>query len=125
MALAAFHSNRTFRFASWLALWAMLLSVIVPLFHHPASMAGIGAMPLCHMAMGDGGHKQTPDNEKSKPACPICQSLNSLAQGFVTPELAGFIQAHFVSEDVVRPYQTLVVFELSSLSWPRAPPVIA
>jgi hypothetical protein len=77
------------------------------------------------MAMGGGDQKQTPNNEKSKPNCPICQSLSNLAQGYVAPELVGFAVVSRVSEDVVPFHVMPVVFEPSSLSWPRAPPVLA
>ena len=125
MALSSIRTSRMFRFASWLALWVMLLPALLPLLHHPAAMAGAGRMPICHTALGDSDQKQTPDNEKSKAACPICQGLNTLAQGFVAPEVTGLVQVSFASEDVVQPYRMMVVFEPSSPSWPRAPPVLA
>lgn len=125
MTLAAFRTNRMFRFAGWLALWVILFPALLPLLHHPASLGGMGAVPICHTVMGGVDQKQTPDGEKSKPACPICQSLGNLAQGFVAPEWAGLAEVRFVAEDVVPFRATPLVFEPSSLSWPRAPPVLA
>ena len=134
MTLAALRRSRPFRFASWLALWAMLLPALLPLLHAPAAMAGSGMPPICHMAMKDmapapmphaADRGQVPVREKSGPVCPICQSLSNLAQGFVAPEQAGPVYVRVAGADAVFFSRTLVVFEPSSLTWPRAPPVLA
>ena len=124
MSLAALRSRRLFRRAVWLALWAMLLPALVPLAHHPAAMAGTAAR-ICHVALGSVDRTQSPDHGKAQPKCPICQSIGSLAQGFVPPEvvaLAAFT-ALPVSIEYVR--QPFAVFDVSFAAWPRAPPVLA
>jgi hypothetical protein len=124
MTLAAPRSRRLFRCAAWLALWAMLLPAVLPLVHHPAAMAG-SAQRICHVALGGGDHKQAPDQGKAQPKCPVCQSLGSLAQGFVPPNvavLAAFYPLPVSVEDV---RQSFAVFDVSSAAWPRAPPVLA
>ena len=128
MMIAALRHSRPFRFASLLALWAMLLPALLPLMHPMAAMATAGgnATPICHMVMGGGDHKPAaPQDGKSQPSCPLCQSLGSLAQGFTPPDIVGFVAVHPVADTVHIRHQTLTVFEASLSARPRAPPSLA
>jgi hypothetical protein len=123
MSLAALRFNRLFRCAAWLALWAMLLPAVLPLAHHSAASAG-GAHRICHVALG-GDHRQAPDQGKVQPTCPICQSLGSLAQGFVPPDVVALAVFHPLPVSVEDVHQSFAVFDVSTAAWPRAPPVLA
>lgn len=119
---------RIYRLAAWMGLWALLLPAILPLVHHPAAMAG-AAMPMCHMAQGGSqtsdAHKDSPQHGKALPSCPICQSLGTLAQGFLTPEAIAITQSVTASNVTIVPLPAFLAFQNFSPAWPRAPPVPA
>jgi hypothetical protein len=124
MTLRRFRHNPIFRAALWCALWALLLPALLPLVHTPAVMAGM-KMPMCHMAMGKVEHAPTSKSDKAPPNCPICQTLSSLAQGFVAPEapiLAVAAPSYFIPQHAT---VTSLARDSASESWPRAPPLLA
>jgi hypothetical protein len=75
-------------FAAWLGLHALLLQLLLPIFHHPEhvfasraelatallAVADAGTMPATHHS-GDG---------KAPPSCPLCLSIQH-AQAFLPP----------------------------------------
>jgi hypothetical protein len=76
--------------AAWLGLHALLLQLLLPIFHHPAHLfetrgdlaaalaafADSGSMPVAHHS--DGG------DHKPAPSCPLCLSIQH-AQAFLSP----------------------------------------
>ena len=125
MKLSTFRFSHTFRFATWMALWVMLFPVFLPLLHHQAAMP-MQTQPICHMAgMGGGEQQPTPDHQKSKPSCPICQSLNNLAQGFITPAVVALAAFQSRQADFVAHRQVSANGQIYTSSWPRAPPAFA
>ena len=124
MVLVSLRLNRIFRLGALLALWAMLLPALLPLVHHPAVLMG-EAQPICHITLGGGGHQQAPDHGKAQSACPICQGLSSLAQGFVAPDSGAVALMQPVPVAVPIPAQMFIVFAPDIAAWPRAPPVLA
>jgi hypothetical protein len=86
--------NKQMRPAAWLALFALLFQALLPLAHHPAGMAsmdmaqmdmpGYSAGNLC-MAPGTAPADPHKDPAHKPPPCPICQTLQMLAGGFVPP----------------------------------------
>ncbi len=123
MNLSALRTRRFMRFASLLALWAMLLPALVALVHRPVRVASFNA-PICHVALS-GDYQQAPQSDKTKSSCPICWGLNNLAQGFVAPELQGLVHYESVVLAAVTALQQTTSFTLPTASWPRAPPVLA
>lgn len=77
--------------AAWLGLHALLLQLVLPIFHHPAylfasrgalaealhAFADMGALPVAHQSDRNGDHKQAPP-------CPLCLSIQH-AQAFLPP----------------------------------------
>ena len=124
MVISSFRLNHTFRFATLLALWAMLLPALLPLVHHPAALMS-EATPICHMMLGGGDHQQAPDHGKAQPSCPICHGLSNLAQGFVAPDLGAVVFVQTASVAVLISAQAFIVFAPDIAAWPRAPPVLA
>lgn len=126
MSLATLRFSRLYRLAAWLALWVMLFPAFLPLVHHQAALAG-SAMPAnCPMLAGGGDQPQPhQDQQKSKPACPICQSLAGMAHGYVPPVVAGLAVVTLHSHSLEISHQAFVIGENSTSSWPRAPPVLA
>jgi hypothetical protein len=86
--------HNAFRRSAWLALFALLFQALLPLGHHPADMAsmdmaqmdmpGYGAGNLC-MAPGTAPADPHKDPAHKPPPCPICQTLQMLAGGFIPP----------------------------------------
>jgi hypothetical protein len=72
--------------AVWLALLALWLQALLPAIHHPGSMFMSGMSGSLCLA---GGGAPAPPQDKAPnhklPPCPICQSLQILAAGFVPP----------------------------------------
>lgn len=89
--------HSAFRRASWLALFAILLQVVVPIVHQPGGAARAGPLSaaganLCS-APGNGpaspvGTDKSPTHKL--PPCPICQTFQMLSGGFVPPSPATF-----------------------------------
>ncbi|MBV8549408.1 MAG: DUF2946 family protein [Alphaproteobacteria bacterium] len=82
--MAMLQQQRPRRLAIWLALWAMLLGIFVPLAHTAQGM-GLGAQSIC-------GVKQNVndlDNKAKTPAseCPICQFIHQIGGEFTPPTL--------------------------------------
>lgn len=79
--------------AAWLAILALLLPIIVPALHHPASLALGQVLPtatqnLC-IAGGSGAGLPVDKDRPSHhhvPACAICQAMHAIG-GFAPPAL--------------------------------------
>jgi hypothetical protein len=72
--------------AVWLALLALWLQALLPAIHHPGSMFMPGMSGKLCLAGGSAPaapQDKAPDHKL--PPCPICQSLQILAAGFVPP----------------------------------------
>jgi hypothetical protein len=73
--------------AVWLALLALWLQALLPTIHHPGSMFMPG-MSMGSLCLAGGSAPATPhdkDQDHKLPPCPICQSLQILAAGYVPP----------------------------------------
>ena len=83
---------RVHRRAAWLAVFALLLQTLIPVFHHPASMAfagTLGADVVKNLCLAPGSTPVAPgDQDKSPhhqiPACAICQAVHAIG-GFAPP----------------------------------------
>ena len=124
MFLASFRRKPFFRPAAWLALWLLLFPALVPLVHHPLMAAAAPSMPICHMAGMDGQAGKS-DAGKAQAPCPICQSLDMLAHGFVTPPEIAVVAPVFAHDRVAAVFETAPVSENLLSPWPRGPPVLA
>lgn len=122
MTVNSLRYSRFFCTAVCFALWVMLFPAILPLLHNPAALASQGTQPICHMAMAGDNQPTTPDQGKVKPACPICQSLAGLAQGYVPPAPIVLAVLLPVTEAPIAVDAVIPVFETPTTSWPRAPP---
>ncbi|MGB9153468.1 MAG: DUF2946 family protein [Alphaproteobacteria bacterium] len=112
-----------YRFAAFLALWAILVPMGVGLVHTPAA-----AQSFIHIC-GAGEHTNNDQGKEPAhklPSCPICQSLHLLGGGFVPPDtvvVAGrpLVTAVYISAD----YNFFVRLPVVPQARPRAPPVLA
>ncbi|MGB9152184.1 MAG: DUF2946 family protein [Alphaproteobacteria bacterium] len=112
-----------YRFAAFLALWAILVPVGTSLVHSPAA-----AQHLIHIcgAAEHTNNDQGKDPTHKLPSCPICQSLHLLGGGFVPPdavEIAALpsVAAIYVSAE----HDFFVKLPVAPQARPRAPPVLA
>ena len=81
-----------FRLSAWIAIWAIWVQALLPIAHHPASMA-LGqylADSEQNLCLSGAGSPISPDDKgpaHKLPTCPICQAAHAIG-GFVPPNLA-------------------------------------
>ncbi len=124
--LSRFHHSKHFRRAAWVAVMAVLLQILVPLIHHPVQVFDGKNLHIC----GLNNHLPSqPDNEKApaqkSPACPVCQTLHMLGNGFVTPHAPVITEVYIAANPVYDFTNKPVIPRLISPSArPRAPPTL-
>jgi hypothetical protein len=77
---------KRFPWASWLAVFALLLQTLVPVVHHPAGMAFAGSIGLDdpkNICFAPGTPQNPPGDSDKSPAhpiqqCAICQALHAV-----------------------------------------------
>lgn len=123
--------HKAFRRAAWLALLSLVLQVLVPALHHPASAAlpdGIGAANLC---IAPGSQPVGPSDTDKSPAhgvqaCAICQTLHMLGGGYVPPGAVAVAPASFVARlSVLQPAVAVLDGRRVFQARARAPPAKA
>ncbi len=115
------------RLTALLALWAMLVPLWTMVAHHPAMPPA--EIEKCAMAGMMAIQMPAPSPEKapkSKPVCPVCQTLAQLGLGFIAPVLPVLYVVQVAVSDIVFTGDTL---HLASF-WPyagrpRGPPLSA
>jgi Protein of unknown function (DUF2946) len=79
-----------FRLSAWIAIWAIWVQALLPIAHHPASLAmGQYLADTGHnLCLSSTGSPANPDKGPvhKLPACPICQAAHAIG-GFVPPDL--------------------------------------
>jgi hypothetical protein len=123
MILSRLRLTRAYRASLWMALWAMLLPVLIPLVHRPATASPVST-PICHTVINGSVNKPAPD-QKARTSCPICQGLNNLAQGFVPPETPSLMTVPSASVVKAEQGQYFIIRSVATAAWPRAPPSLA
>jgi hypothetical protein len=119
-----------FRLSAWIAIWAIWVQALLPIAHHPASLAlGQYLSDTEHnLCLGGAGSPASPDDKgpaHKLPTCPICQAAHAIG-GFVPPNLAEFdlplhyaiVSAVFLDAPVPRRMARVV-------AQPRGPPLPA
>jgi hypothetical protein len=81
------HSTRRPR--AWIAIWAILVQPLLPIAHHPASLAlGQSLAATDHnLCQGSAGAPRDSDHKgpiHKVPTCPICQAVHAIG-GFPPP----------------------------------------
>ena len=84
---------------SWVAALAVILPILAPLMHQPAGMAFAQRATLdlaANMCVAPGNPVAPPSDPDKAPAhkqppCPICQTLQMLAGGYVPPSVIAAI----------------------------------
>ena len=112
-----------YRFAAFLALWAILVPVGTSIVHSLAA-----AQHFIHIC-GAGEHtnnEQGKDPTHKLPSCPICQSLHLLGGELVPPDAVvvaeiPLVAAIYISAD----YDFFIKITVAPQARPRAPPVLA
>jgi hypothetical protein len=128
---AFFYQNLLFRRIGWLAVWAMLLPIVLPLLHNPAAnpvlAAWLQAAHCGRSASADNSNKTNPlKSPLVKPSCPICQTVQ-MANGGAVPPLAFVLPGPLGGKGETllpinaAPHGRAVV----TVAWPRAPPLRA
>jgi hypothetical protein len=128
MTSARIRQRGIFRRTAWIAVWALVLQMLLPLIHHPAAAkagppdglricAVMGLMPT-----GKAEPSKTPVSKI--PSCPICQTLHMLNGGFVPPDISvlAIPSEHDGSVGVVAVANILPHIIITGAQ-PRAPPV--
>ena len=108
-----------YRFAAFLALWAMLVPVFTTLVHHPASTQTF--LRICGSEQPTGDHGKAP--AKQMPDCPLCQGLHLLGGGLVPPDNSPVAEITFAAP-LYTPLDRVFILEphIISQAQPRAPP---
>jgi hypothetical protein len=118
------------RRAAWLAVFALWLQTLVPVFHHPASMAFAGALGIDfapNICLAPGSMPVAPsDQDKSPhhqmPACAICQAVHAIG-GFASPPAPAVVldRVATVSRQAFQSVQ-LAAQGVGDFAQPRGPP---
>jgi hypothetical protein len=123
----SFGSAGSTRFvAAWLGLHALLLQLLLPIFHHPEHVfATRGALAAALVALGDAGPAPAahhPSDGKAPPSCPLCLSIQH-AQAFLPPVAPALLLPPAQSEAIApaQPRDTARWTNLAARA--RAPPL--
>ena len=125
--------HRRHRRTARLAVIAMLLQVLIPALHHPASMAMAemlvpgGAANLCLASTGALVQPGMPDKVPVRhlPTCAICQAVHAIG-GFQPPSAPALVASDFAPVDFSPPApMSAPVRPMLSDQQPRAPPALA
>jgi len=133
MIILRHQDNITFRRILWIAVLGMLLPVFLPLFHQPARVDPSVHPSGCHMedmagmrnASDVDDNKNAHDKSTGKAkSCPICQTLATLHNGFITPAVISAVLLYVHASMIVREkLQIFVASRHDCFAWPRAPPI--
>jgi hypothetical protein len=112
-------------FAAWLGLHALLLQLVLPVFHHPGHVFDSpAALASALVALGDAGSlppAHHPSDGKTAPPCPLCLSIQHV-QAFLAPTApALLLPAPLGQRDVAAPPQDSVRWS-NFAARARAPP---
>jgi hypothetical protein len=122
--------HRAFRRASWLGILAVLLQIVVPAIHHPAT-APTSQLSILFpdVVICSAFGTTVPDKDRGKPTsrCPICWALQQLAGGFTAPAVMAGPQCSFgagITNRLAASVPSLVSIPRQSAQ-PRGPPRLA
>lgn len=124
MNLATFRNHSLSRFAAWLAVFAMLAAMVLPVGHHSIT-ATAGKSLICSFVTDNADQQKAPDQHKAKPSCPICQTLGQLAQGYMPPVAPLLVLVALAVAAMFVPPDVFAAFSIGFAYRSRAPPVFA
>ena len=114
--------------SAWIAIWAIWVQALLPIAHHPASLA-LGqylADTENNLCLNSTGSPASPDDKgpaHKRPTCPICQAAHAIG-GFVPPDLAKLdLPLRYATVSAVLPDAPAPRRLVRMAAQPRGPPL--